>query len=111
METRANYVAVGAFVVVLLLSAAGVLLWIIGSQFDVKVAYFHMSFAGSVSGLTKDSTVRYNGVPVGKVSDIAIDKDNPGHITDRVADRGLAEPVRQGAGSDGKAARHRGPAS
>src|SRR6185312_5538523 len=85
METRANYVAVGAFVVVLLLSAAGVLLWIIGSQFDVKVAYFHMSFAGSVSGLTKDSTVRYNGVPVGKVSDIAIDKDNPGHITVVVA--------------------------
>ncbi|HXE17128.1 MAG TPA: MlaD family protein [Stellaceae bacterium] len=85
METRANYVAVGAFVVVLLLGAAGVLLWIIGSQFDVKVAYFHMSFAGSVSGLTKDSAVRYNGVPVGKVSDIAIDKDNPGHITVIVA--------------------------
>ncbi|MGH6982439.1 MAG: MlaD family protein [Stellaceae bacterium] len=85
METRANYVAVGAFVVVLLIGAAGVLLWLIGSQFDVKVAYFHMSFAGSVSGLTKDSTVRYNGVPVGKVSDIAIDKENPGHITVVVA--------------------------
>ena len=74
METRANYVAVGAFVVILLVAAAGVMLWLIGSQFAVKVGYFHISFEGSVSGLTKDSTVRYNGVPVGKVSDIAIDK-------------------------------------
>jgi phospholipid/cholesterol/gamma-HCH transport system substrate-binding protein len=85
METRANYVAVGAFVVILLVAAAGVMLWLIGSQFAVKVGYFHISFEGSVSGLTKDSTVRYNGVPVGKVSDIAIDKVHPNHITVVVA--------------------------
>jgi phospholipid/cholesterol/gamma-HCH transport system substrate-binding protein len=80
METRANYVAVGAFVVLLLIAAAGVMLWIIGSQFNTQSAYFHMSFAGSVAGLTKDAAVRYNGVPVGKVTDITIEKDNPGHI-------------------------------
>lgn len=81
METRANYVAVGAFVVVLLLGAAGVMLWIIGSQFNERQAYFHMSFEGSVSGLTKDAAVRYNGVPVGKVTTITIDTQNPNHIT------------------------------
>jgi phospholipid/cholesterol/gamma-HCH transport system substrate-binding protein len=85
METRANYVAVGAFVVVLLLGAAGVMLWIIGSQFNERQAYFHMSFEGSVSGLTKDAAVRYNGVPVGKVTNIAIDTQNPNHITVVVA--------------------------
>jgi phospholipid/cholesterol/gamma-HCH transport system substrate-binding protein len=85
METRANYVAVGAFVVVLLAGAAAVMIWLIGGQFNEKLAYFHMSFAGSISGLTKDSTVRYNGVPVGKVTDITIDKENPNHISVVVA--------------------------
>jgi phospholipid/cholesterol/gamma-HCH transport system substrate-binding protein len=85
METRANYVAVGAFVVVLLVAAAGVMLWLIGSQFAVKLGYFHINFEGSVAGLTKDAAVRYNGVPVGKVTDIAIDKTHPNFITVVVA--------------------------
>jgi len=80
METRANYVAVGAFVLVLLAGAAGVLLWLIGNQFNEVVAYYEVSFTGSVSGLDKDSQVRYNGVPVGKVSEIDIDQVNPNHI-------------------------------
>jgi phospholipid/cholesterol/gamma-HCH transport system substrate-binding protein len=80
METRANYVAVGAFVVVLLLAAAGVMIWLIGGQFTEKEAYFQMSFEGSVAGLTKDSAVRYNGVPVGKVTSIAINKSRPNYI-------------------------------
>jgi phospholipid/cholesterol/gamma-HCH transport system substrate-binding protein len=85
METRANYVAVGAFVVILLLGAAGVMLWVLGGQFNAKQAFFHMSFAGSVAGLTKDSAVRYNGVPVGKVTEIVIDKEHPNHVTVVVA--------------------------
>jgi phospholipid/cholesterol/gamma-HCH transport system substrate-binding protein len=85
METRANYVAVGAFVVILLLGAAGVMLWILGNQFNAKHAFFHISFAGSVAGLTKDSAVRYNGVPVGKVTDIVIDNEHPNHVSVVVA--------------------------
>jgi phospholipid/cholesterol/gamma-HCH transport system substrate-binding protein len=85
METRANYVAVGAFVVVLLAAAAGVMLWLIGSQFAVQIDYYHIDFDGSISGLTKDAAVRYNGVPVGKVSDIKIDATHPGRIVVVVA--------------------------
>jgi len=80
METRANYVAVGAFVLVLLAGAAGVLLWLVGNQFSTVVAYYEISFTGSVSGLDKDSQVRYNGVPIGKVTEIDIDQVNPNHI-------------------------------
>jgi phospholipid/cholesterol/gamma-HCH transport system substrate-binding protein len=85
METRANYVAVGAFVVILLLGAAGVMAWVLGGKFNTQRAFFHISFAGSVSGLTRDSGVRYNGVPVGKVTDIVIDKEHPNHVTVVVA--------------------------
>ena len=85
METRANYVAVGAFVVILLLAAAGVMMWILGGKFNTDRAFFHMSFAGSVSGLTRDSGVRLNGVPVGKVTDIVIDREHPNQVTVVVA--------------------------
>jgi phospholipid/cholesterol/gamma-HCH transport system substrate-binding protein len=85
METRANYVVVGAFVLVLLVAAAGVLLWLIGSQFNVVLSYYQVRFAGSVAGLDKDSTVRYNGVPVGKVADIALDQLAPNQVVVVVA--------------------------
>jgi phospholipid/cholesterol/gamma-HCH transport system substrate-binding protein len=80
METRANYAAIGAFVLVLVAGAAGVLFWLIGGQFNTQVDYYEISFTGSVAGLGKDSPVRYNGVQVGKVADIGIDELNPNHI-------------------------------
>ena len=80
METRANYVAVGAFVLILVAGALGVLLWLVGGQFHAQVAYYEISFAGSVAGLGKDSVVRYNGIQVGKVAQIDIDELNPNHV-------------------------------
>jgi phospholipid/cholesterol/gamma-HCH transport system substrate-binding protein len=80
METRANYVAVGAFVLILIAGAAGVLLWLIGGQFNTQVAYYEISFEGSVAGLGKDSPVRYNGIQVGKVTEVDIDELNPNHV-------------------------------
>lgn len=80
METRANYVAVGAFVLILVAGAAGVLLWLVGGEFNAQVAYYEISFQGSVAGLGKDSPVRYNGIQVGKVAEIDIDEMNPNHV-------------------------------
>jgi phospholipid/cholesterol/gamma-HCH transport system substrate-binding protein len=80
METRANYVAVGAFVLILMAGAAGVLLWLVGGQFNAQVANYEINFAGSVAGLGKDSPVRYNGIQVGKVAEIDIDELNPNHV-------------------------------
>ena len=76
METKANYLAVGAFVLVVIAGLFGFVLWLGKGEIDREVDRYTIYFRGSVSGLTDSSTVRYRGVPVGSVSDIRIDPDN-----------------------------------
>ena len=76
METKANHLAVGAFVLIVLAGLFGFVVWLGKGEIDREVDRYHVYFRGSVSGLTTASTVRYRGVPVGAVSDIRIDPDN-----------------------------------
>ncbi len=76
METKANYLAVGAFVLLVIAGLFGFVLWLGKGEIDREVDRYVVYFRGSVSGLTDSSTVRYRGVPVGSVSDIRIDPDN-----------------------------------
>ena len=76
METRASYIAVGAFVLVLLLGAVGFVVWIGKFRTEQEFARYDILFAGSVTGLQVDGTVRYRGIPVGRIVDIAIDPKN-----------------------------------
>jgi phospholipid/cholesterol/gamma-HCH transport system substrate-binding protein len=76
METRANYVAVGAFVLVLVSVAFGVVLWLARAQLTTQYATFDIYFAGPVTGLRQGAAVEYNGVPVGRVADVRISPDN-----------------------------------
>jgi|HubBroStandDraft_6_1064221.scaffolds.fasta_scaffold412810_2 phospholipid/cholesterol/gamma-HCH transport system substrate-binding protein len=71
METRAHYVAVGAFVLAMVFLAFVAALWLAGTQFAVEYAHYNIYFGG-VTGLSKGARVDYNGVPVGKVSAIEI---------------------------------------
>ncbi len=76
METRANYVLIGGFVVVFVIALFGFVVWLAKVEFDRTFAYYDIYFEGSVSGLSKASQVRFNGIPVGSVIDMAIDPDN-----------------------------------
>lgn len=80
METRANYVAVGAFVLVLFVGLIGFALWI--AEFRSQMAYdrYDIYFTGSVSGLKQGSAVSYRGVNVGEVDEIRIDPQNVDRI-------------------------------
>jgi phospholipid/cholesterol/gamma-HCH transport system substrate-binding protein len=76
METRASYLIVGAFVLALIAGAFGFGLWITRANLrDTNVIYY-INFTGSVSGLQVGSSVQLRGVPVGNVTDIAIDERN-----------------------------------
>ncbi|HSC18734.1 MAG TPA: MlaD family protein [Rhizomicrobium sp.] len=77
METRANYVAVGAFVMALVLGLVVALLWLTGAQYAQEYAYYQTFFSGSVSGLGKGTTVRYNGIEVGRVAELNFDPNDP----------------------------------
>ena len=73
METRASYIAVGAFVLILLLGGIGFGLWV--SKFNsiyVFVDHF-VRVEGSVAGLNTNSAVLFGGIPIGKVTRIEID--------------------------------------
>ncbi|HEY3777436.1 MAG TPA: MlaD family protein [Rhizomicrobium sp.] len=80
METRANYVAVGVFVMVCLLGIVVALLWLGGSQYTEEYAYYRTYFSGSVTGLGNGTLVRYNGIQVGRVSRVTFDPNNPKRV-------------------------------
>ncbi len=77
METKANYVAVGIFVLVSVLGLFIALIWLAGSQYTEEFAYYRTNFSGSVTGLGTGTTVRYNGIEVGHVSKLNFDPDDP----------------------------------
>ncbi|WP_347303332.1 MlaD family protein [Croceibacterium sp. TMG7-5b_MA50] len=71
METRANYVWVGAVTLVLLAAVAAFFIWLARLNENNQKEY-DIFFQQSVSGLAKGSQVSYSGVPVGQVTDIAL---------------------------------------
>ena len=83
METRSNYVMVGAVTLAML---AGLLLftvWIAGLNNRTNKCY-DIYFAQGVSGLNKGSNVSFSGVPVGQVSQISLLPDRPEFVWVRI---------------------------
>lgn len=73
MDREANYVTVGAFVLVVMAMAAVFVLWYSNAQDRREYKRYEVYFSGSVSGLNEGSTVRYLGVNVGRVARISLD--------------------------------------
>lgn len=80
METRANYVVVGTFVLVVLLGVFVSILWLARVEFTRTFAYYDIYFSGSVTGLNEGAPVRYSGVQIGRVIDIRLDPQNPEQV-------------------------------
>ncbi|MBV8616816.1 MAG: MCE family protein, partial [Acetobacteraceae bacterium] len=80
MESRANYVATGAFVLLVLAGIVIAALWLAGAQFNTQYAVFQTRVSGSVSGLDAGAPVRLNGIGVGRVASIQQDPQNPGDV-------------------------------
>ena len=76
METRAHYVAVGTFVLVLVTVAFAAVLWLARAQLSTQYTAYDIFFTGPVSGLREGATVEYSGVPSGRVKEIRIDPKN-----------------------------------
>jgi phospholipid/cholesterol/gamma-HCH transport system substrate-binding protein len=80
METRAHYVAVGAFVLAVIIIAFVGILWLGRVEFSEASKQYYIFLKGSVAGLGKGSAVQYNGIPVGRVLDVRVDPDNVAQI-------------------------------
>jgi phospholipid/cholesterol/gamma-HCH transport system substrate-binding protein len=73
MDRDSNYVAVGAFVLLVIAMAVSFVFWYTDQQDRHTYQRYEIYFPGSVSGLTAGSPVRYLGVDVGKVARIMLD--------------------------------------
>jgi phospholipid/cholesterol/gamma-HCH transport system substrate-binding protein len=73
MDRDANYVAVGAFVLLVIAMAVSFVFWYTDQQDKRTYQRYEIYFQGTVSGLTEGSPVRYLGVDVGKVARIMLD--------------------------------------
>ena len=76
MERDAKYVAVGAFILLVVAMGVGFILWYSDASDGRKYSRYEIQFAGSVNGLDRGSPVRYLGVDVGRVLKLGIDLQN-----------------------------------
>ena len=80
METKANYLLVAVFSVVVLLLAAGFFYWIGRYGDSQNKTMLEIRVPGSVSGLSNRGPVYFNGLQVGQVRRMFIDERNPDAI-------------------------------
>ena len=80
MYSRINYTIVGLFVILFAIGAVAFTLWL--GKYDTHSGYktYKIYFRESVNGLSKDSTVKYKGVDIGRVKAIRIDPNDIGQV-------------------------------
>ena len=76
METRANYVLIGAFTIVASIALLGFALWAAKYSSDRSWNEYDVVFREPVTGLTEGSSVQYNGIAVGTVDKLSLDRDD-----------------------------------
>ncbi len=84
METKANYVLIGAFT----LAAAAFLLlfglWAAKYSSDRDWQEYQVVFTEPVTGLTEGSSVQYNGIAIGTVERLDLDQEDPRRVVARL---------------------------
>ncbi|GEM_PF-2613277 len=84
METRANYLVVVSFVIVILAATAGGAILLLNLHpFPDTRAYYDIYFQGSVVGLKVEAPVSLSGIPIGNVRKVQLDPADPSavHVT------------------------------
>lgn len=80
MEPRVHYVIVGIFVLLLGIATVGLSLWLAFGNVAYESRTYRVYMNESVSGLFIDAPVKYRGVQVGRVKDLALMPENPEEV-------------------------------
>lgn len=80
MESKINYTLVGLFVVFLCAGLITFAYWLGTYGGKQEADYYHIFMVESVAGLSTDSSVKYRGVDVGVVENIALNANNPEQV-------------------------------
>jgi phospholipid/cholesterol/gamma-HCH transport system substrate-binding protein len=77
METRANYILVGAFTLAVIVGAFGFVYWFHHVGGTGERAEYRVAFQGPIGGLRTGATVSFNGIRVGEVTALSLDPNSP----------------------------------
>ncbi|MBN9671433.1 MlaD family protein [Roseibium aggregatum] len=77
METRANYILIGAFMVAVLVAAFGFVYWLAVTAESRQNVELKVFFPGPVTGLPVGGQVLFNGIKVGDVKSLDFAPDDP----------------------------------
>src|SRR4029434_6632093 len=78
METRANYVLIGAFTLAVIAAAFGFVLWFQSLHSAKQRSPLRVLCEGQASGLRNGGSVNFNGIRIGEV--ISVKLDNPRRV-------------------------------
>ncbi len=85
METRARYVLIGLFTLAVIFGAFGFVYWMQGRGGTGQRIVYRVRFENSVSGLVKGAAVLFNGIRVGEVTGLQLDRADPRRVTATIA--------------------------
>ena len=80
METRANYVLIGAFTVLTAVCLLLFALWAAKFSSDRNWNQYEVIFSEPVTGLTEGGSVQYNGIGVGTVDKLSLDPNDARNV-------------------------------
>ncbi|RAK60972.1 MCE family protein [Phenylobacterium hankyongense] len=80
MEKNANYALVGLSSLILFLGLVIFVVWLARLQFAQENDIYEILFQGPVRGLNQGGEVHFNGIKVGEVTKIALDRTNPSRV-------------------------------
>lgn len=93
METKARYALIGAFTVGVIAAVFAFVFWLHNTGGLGKRAVYQIRFESSVAGLLVGANVLFNGIRVGEVTGLELEKNNPRQVLATIA-VDTATPVR-----------------
>ncbi len=94
MERNAHYALVGAISMALFVGLVVFAVWLARTQFTKAYDLYDVDFKGPVRGLSSGGEVFFNGIKVGEVTKLSLDRANPNRVVARIRVNSDA-PVRQ----------------
>ncbi len=93
METRANFILIGAFTLAAVVAAFLFVMWIVNYGATGTHRRYQIIFNGSVTGLSAGATVRFNGLKVGEVTNLGFVKGNPSQVVADIDVTNASAPI------------------
>ena len=84
MERNANYALVGLISMALFVGLVVFVVWLARIQFAKQYDLYDVDFKGPVRGLSSGGEVYFNGIKVGEVTKLSLDRANPNRVVARV---------------------------